>query len=180
MSEDDLLEKHFSGGGGLWKKPPPDVQPPAPAQRPGTERRTPASSPSVIVGQDDADAPVIIFPVDRVYEAQTLRNKSGRLLIVRAASVGRCPGYHYLQDIKIDLFTNSGFVLLYPGLMNVHVKGWNLQSIWYAILTDHCFCIREFHDKLYDRPAKGAALIESIKVVALDEESNDTSEEEPA
>ena len=73
------------------------------------------------------------FPEDRVYTAHVVRRQPRRLQIIRAGQPARYPSYHYLQDIKDDVFTSTAFLLIYPGHMQVEVKGQHLRPIIHAI-----------------------------------------------
>ena len=53
--------------------------------------------------------------------------------------------------------------------MIVEVTGRNLEPVVHAISYGNCGCIREFHPKLYDRPAPGEPVIETIHITAADE-----------
>jgi hypothetical protein len=59
----------------------------------------------------------------------------------------------------------GAFTLMYS-FMLVEVTGQNLGEVVHAIYYGNCECIREFHTKLYDRPAKGEPVIESVRIVA--------------
>jgi hypothetical protein len=60
---------------------------------------------------------------------------------------------------------DDAFTLIYS-FMAVEVKGQNLKEIRRAIQNGRCEFIQEFHKEEFQRPAKDAPVIESIKFIA--------------
>ena len=117
---------------------------------------------------DDKVVPLKRPPGDRAYVAFETSDRAERLHIVRAAGPSRFPSYSYLLDISFDHHLQSAFTLIYT-FMIVEVTGRNLETVVHAIGLGKCNCFREYHPKLYDRPAEGEPFIEKITITAADE-----------
>jgi hypothetical protein len=120
------------------------------------------------------EEPYILPPLrpDRHYTAFRLGKRRERLRIDRAAQPMRFPSYFQLEDISFDQSHQIGFHLFFRA-MTVTVKGQNLWPVVHAISSGRCEAIHEYHAKLYDPPAKGEPIIESITITqpaALDDE----------
>ena len=105
----------------------------------------------------------------RHYTAFETCDRAERLYIKRATRPSRRPSYNYLLDIVYDDQLDNAFSLIYT-FMVVEVTGANLGGIVHAIGFGTCERIRQYHPKLYDRPASpDEPFIESIEITAADE-----------
>jgi len=157
----DADKSERSTGGRLWgNEPEPDRRK---ADRPPSDNVLPLT-PLVDAGEDKKRG----FPRDRVYVAFDAGNRlAERLHIVLADTWARNPAYSYLSDIAEDTFHESAFILRYP-FMIVEVFGTNLGPVTHALAAGTCQRIRQYHAKLYDRPANGEPFIEKIVITDIE------------
>ncbi|GHO54168.1 hypothetical protein [Ktedonobacter robiniae] len=59
---------------------------------------------------------------------------------------------------------DKAFTLIYS-FMAVEIKGRNLKEIRHAMQTGRCEFIQEYHENEFAQPAKGAAIIESVRFI---------------
>ena len=118
-------------------------------------RKTPQTpAPGATTPPKDTDA----------YAAFGTKDKVFRLRIRRAMAPTRSPRYLYLQDMAYDGGFGTNFVLCFE-FMLVIVRGKNLQGVISALENDTADFIQEYHPDLWDKPADGEPIIESIEVV---------------
>ena len=111
------------------------------------------------------EEPYVLPPLrpHRHYMAFRLGKRRERLRIDRAVKPMRFPSYHYLEDISFDQEQQLGFHLFFNN-MTVTVRGKYLWPVVHAISSGRCEAIHEYHAKVYDPPAKGEPVIESIAI----------------
>lgn len=137
-----MKRDEHSSGGRLWGGSTPREQ----TTQPGAQR---------------ADTP----KAERTYVAHEIREHPRALHISCATQPSRFPAYRSLLDIIYDHNFDKVFTLVYS-FMLVEVTGANLSALVHAISYGNCSRITEYHPKLFDKPAPGAAVIQSVKITA--------------
>ena len=100
------------------------------------------------------------------YEAYKVKDKGAeRLEIRRVLGESHAPSYRYLMDVSFNGDYGTELVLIYSFLM-VKIKGRQMQPLIRAILEGTCAFIQDFHPKEFLQPQPGAAIIESIEIIA--------------
>jgi hypothetical protein len=129
-------------------------------------RKKPLETPAAVESKAAKEAYVAFSAKDRVE----------RLRIRRAMAPTRSPRYLYLQDMAYDGGFGTNFVLCFE-FMLVIVRGKNLQGMISALENDTADFIQEYHPDLWDKPADGEPIIESIEVVlqGIDSSASDAN-----
>jgi hypothetical protein len=157
--------------GGKWPEPTrqewqePKWQRHATPPAPPDQRQAPA--PPLIA---EEPPPSLFFPSDRVYVSYETRARPEGLIFFTAIKPAHGAAYHQLQNFGFDQHHGEFLTLFYPA-MRVHIIGQRLAPVIHAVVSYKCAIIREWHRDLYDPPTRGQALIESITVTPLGEES---------
>ena len=109
---------------------------------------------------------MVQFNTDRTYVAHEVREHSTRLHICCATQPSHYPAYSSLLDIIHDEHFDKAFTLVYS-FMLVEITGNHLKEIVHAINYGNCERIREYHNKLHDRPGvHDAPIIQSVTITA--------------
>jgi hypothetical protein len=98
------------------------------------------------------------------YAAFGGKDRVERLRIRRAMNMTRSPRYLHLHDIGYDGPFGKTFTLYYDHMV-VMVRGKNLQTVVLALENGTADFIQEYHPDLWEKPADGEPIIESIEVV---------------
>jgi hypothetical protein len=101
---------------------------------------------------------------DRVYVPFEFPENTNRLHIHCATQPSHFPLYSTLLDIIYDHDFESAATLVFS-FMTVKLTGQHLGPVVHAIFIGQCGRIHEYHPKLYDRPDRGAPVIEKVEIV---------------
>lgn len=108
---------------------------------------------------------VVRLGPDRTYVAFEVREHPARIHICCATQPSTYPVYSSLLTILHDPHFDKAFTLVYT-FMLVEITGHDLDAIVHAINYGNCDRINEYHPKLYDRPAAGDPIVESVTITA--------------
>src|SRR6266702_2998207 len=100
------------------------------------------------------------------YEAFRVKDRGAeRLEIRRVLGESHAPSYRYLMDVSFNGDFGTELILIYSFLM-VKIKGKQMQPLLRSILEGTCAFIQDFHPQEFSPPEPGAAIIESIEIIA--------------
>jgi hypothetical protein len=101
------------------------------------------------------------------YVAFGTKDRVLRLRIRSAMAPVQAPGYNILLNVSYDGDYGTNFVLMFT-VMDVLVRGKNLQKMVYAIENNMADFIQEFDSDRWEKPDATAAIIDSIEVKFTD------------
>jgi hypothetical protein len=93
---------------------------------------------------------------------------------VKFPDPAECPNYALLRNVRMEWRMGTGLTLLFPGLMQVIIKGENLQELGRAFLKHRVEWIQEYNEIDWpEKPPIGKeAFIKSIRIKTPHDDSD--------
>jgi hypothetical protein len=112
-------------------------------------------------------APGQIAPTPEAYVAFVAKDSVRRIRIRPAMAPWHAYYYEHLLDVSCDGNFGTNFVLYFT-TATVLVRGRNLLPIIAALENGNADFIQEFHPAVWEKPADGTPIIESLEIESTD------------